>query len=275
MVNISTYYDEHPINQVAIENALIRLGKSLESLVPEDLFDFDQDHYGGLAAVDALAISGAVQAGDRVLDVCSGMGGPARYLAHNYGCSVTGIDINQLRTAAARQLTSRVALGKKVSFVCGDATKMPFESKNFSKIISQEAFLHIPDKASLFANCWRVLQPGGCLTFTDWIASPRLTDIERGALGEGMAATAIHDENDYVNFLSSAGFVDAQSEDISAWWSEILRERLRMYQTKKEETENLFGVSRHREFMEAYEIFVQAMEERRLGGARFKAFRDI
>ena len=275
MVDISTYYDEHPINQIAIENALIRLGKSLESLVPEDLFDFDQDHYGGPAAVDALAISGAVQAGDRVLDVCSGMGGPARYLAHNYDCFVTGIDVNQVRTVSARQLTSRVALEKKVSFVCGDATKMPFENEKFTKIISQEAFLHIPDKASLFANCWRVLQPGGCLTFTDWTASPRLTDIERGALGEGMAATAIHDENDYVNFLNSAGFVDVQSEDISTWWSEILRGRLKMYQTKKEETEKLFGVARYREFMEAYEIFVQAMEERRLGGSRFKAFREI
>ena len=50
---------------------------------PEDLFDLDQDHYGGAAAVEALALRAGITAGSRILDVCAGLGGPARVLAHH------------------------------------------------------------------------------------------------------------------------------------------------------------------------------------------------
>ena len=51
MVDILTYYDEHPINEPSIRTALAKEGKSLESVIPSDLFPYDQDHYGGLEAV--------------------------------------------------------------------------------------------------------------------------------------------------------------------------------------------------------------------------------
>ena len=54
MVDILTYYDQHPINEFAINDALLRSGKRLDNLVPEDLFAYDQDHYGGLAVRHAM-----------------------------------------------------------------------------------------------------------------------------------------------------------------------------------------------------------------------------
>ena len=273
MVDILTYYDQHPINEHAVHESLLREGKNLEHLVPEDLFPYDQDHYGGLDAVDALVRCASIGAGDRVLDVCSGLGGPARYLAYRHGCSVTGIDINRSRALASRRLTRRVGLQNKVSFVCGSATNMPFMNESFTRIVSQEAFLHVGNKVALFSNCHRVLATGGCFVFTDWVASPRLSDSERTLLGEGMVAAAIHQENEYLDYLRVAEFLDVEVDNLSDWWGKILRKRLKMYLEKSEETERLFGVARYREFMDAYEIFVGVIEEGKLGGTRFTAFR--
>jgi len=273
MVDILTYYDQHPINERAIVDALLREDKNLGNLQPSDLFPHDQDHYGGLAAVEALSHAAEIGASDRVLDVCSGMGGPARYLANVYGCPVTGLELNRSRVVSAARLTERVGLTDKVSFICGDATRMPFQRGTFTRVIGQEAFLHIKDKTALFANCAKVLELGGRLTFTDWVALSHLKDSERVVLGEGMAAVAIHQEGEYVDYLNAAGLSAVVVEDLSAWWMKLLRKRLQMYQQKRKVTEQLFGVERYRDFMDAYEVFVRVIEEGKLGGARFSAFR--
>ena len=61
---------------------------SMEALAP-----YDQFHGRGLEAT--LEIAGLVQAGpgDHILDIGSGIGGPARYFANRFGCRVTGIDL--------------------------------------------------------------------------------------------------------------------------------------------------------------------------------------
>ena len=271
MVDVLTYYDQHPINEKAIVDALLREDKNLGKLKPSDLFLHDQDHYGGLVAVESLSKAANIGASDRVLDVCSGMGGPARYIADAYGCQVMGLELNRSRVVSAARLTARVALADKVGFVCGDATRMPFENGTFTRVVSQEAFLHIEDKTALFANCARVLELGGCLTFTDWVASSRLTESERAVLGEGMAAVAIHGEDEYVAYLEAGVLSDIAVEDLSVWWMKLLRQRLQMYQEKREGTERLFGVRSYRDFIDAYEIFVRVVEEGKLGGARFSA----
>ena len=81
VARVVDFYDRHPINEGQILETLARRGKDLSALAPEDLFDLDQDHYGGLPAVEALARLGGVHQASRVLDLCSGLGGPARFLA--------------------------------------------------------------------------------------------------------------------------------------------------------------------------------------------------
>ena len=88
------FYDRHPISLPQVLDALRRQGKDTRSLVPEDLYDWDQDHYGGLEAVETLARRAAIGPGARVLDVCAGLGGPARFLAHRFGAHVTALDLN-------------------------------------------------------------------------------------------------------------------------------------------------------------------------------------
>jgi len=118
---VAGFYDEHPINEGEILSKLKDAGKDVNALVAEDLFAYDQDHYGGLEATDALAALLGLDASSHVLDVCSGMGGTSRYLAWKHGCRVLGVDMTGSRVRGADNLTAMVGLDDRVSFIEGDA----------------------------------------------------------------------------------------------------------------------------------------------------------
>ncbi len=164
-----------------------------------------------------------------MLDVCAGLAGPARFLAARRGCRVIGLELNAGRAAGGARLTRRVGLAGRVISVRGDAQWLPFADASFDACISQEAFLHVADKAAVLAGCHRVLRPGGRLAFTDWVAHPRLADRERGRLREWMAATTLQTLDGYRTLLGRVGFAWVSAEDLTAEWAPLLRHRLAMY----------------------------------------------
>lgn len=269
MDEIERLYNEHPINEQEILSKLEEAGKDLKSLRPEDLSIFDQDHYGGIEATDLLVERLRIGKGSRVLDVCSGLGGTSRYLAYRHGCTVVGVDRHEPRTDSAITLTERVGLSDRVSFVRGDAANLQFEDGDFDAAISQEAFLHIPDKEALLASCRRVIKPGGRLGFTDWIVRGKLSKAVQASLRDVIAAVGMVASDRYLALLESAGFSHVQFEDLSEWWQSILWSRLEMFKSLKKETVRRFGAQRHNQYIAAYTIFVEQIEKGKLGGGRF------
>ena len=263
------FYDRHPINEAQVLESARAGGAARGPLTPEDLWQWDQDHYGGLAAVEALAHRAAIVPGMAVLDVCAGLGGPARVLAHRFGVRVTGVDLTHSRCAAGARLTALVRLQPLVRHVRGDAQRLPFRSRAFDAAVSQEGLLHVPDKAAALAECARVLRPGRRLAFSDWIARPRLADNERRQLLEWMAAVSLQSTDGYRALLARAGFEGIAAEDLSEEWIAILRERLRMYRGLRVQTVARFGQARYDEYNQLYEFFVGLVEAGKLGGARF------
>ena len=104
---VAEFYQTHPISERQILEKLAAEGVSLEGLTEDVLQRHDQDHYGGIEVNDALAELAGIGAGIRVLDVCCGLGGPARYFAHNYGCNVTGIDLTPAEVKAVFKARGR------------------------------------------------------------------------------------------------------------------------------------------------------------------------
>lgn len=242
-------------------------------LAPEDLFELDQDHYGGAAAVDTLARRAGVTAGSRVLDVCAGLAGPARVLAHRRGCRVVACELNHGRAAGAARLTRLVGLARWIAVARADARAMPFATGSFDACISQEGLLHIDDKAAVLAECHRVLVRGGRLAFTDWIAHPRLGERERRQLWRWMAATTLMSLDGYRALLDRAGFRGVEAEDVSAEWRVILRDRLAMFRAMRRDTVATLGEVRYAEYDQLYTFFVGLVEGGKLGGGRFTASR--
>jgi len=265
------FYRRHPISEGQIVDALRRQGKDLARLRPEDLYDFDQDHYGGLEAVEALGRRAGIDGASRVLDVCAGLGGPARFMARRWGARVTGVDLSPDRATGARRLSAAVGLDRLVRMVRGDAQALPFRRGTFTALVSQEGFLHVPGKALTLAECRRVLRPGGRIAFSDWIAKPRLGDGERRRLDEWMAAVTLQSIESYKALLAGAGFVCVSAEDLSREWSRILRRRLEMFRGLRVDTVARLGQARYDEYDQLYAFFVELVEDGKLGGARFSA----
>ena len=265
------FYSGHPISEGQILDALRRQGKDLRRLAPEDLYDFDQDHYGGLEAVEALGRRAGIDASSHVLDVCAGLAGPARFMARRWGARITGVDLNPDRAAGARRLSAAVGLGGLVRMVRADAQALPFRAHAFTAVVSQEGLLHVPDKAAALAECRRVLLPGGRIAFSDWIATARLGDGERRRLDEWMAAVTLQSIQSYKALLAGAGFVAVGAEDLSSEWIAILRKRLEMFRGLRADTVSRLGQARYDEYDQLYAFFVGLVEAGRLGGARFSA----
>jgi sarcosine/dimethylglycine N-methyltransferase len=265
------FYDTHPINEDEILAKLAARGDDLDHLTEDTLKDFDQDHYGGIEVVEALMARAGIAPNHHVLDVCSGMGGPARWIAHRIGCRVTGLDFTLSRVEAARRLTARVRLDGRVDFVHGDATAMPLDPDTFDVAISQESWLHIPDKAAVMAECARVLKPGGTLAFTDVALRAPLTPDEEARMGAEMQAPGIAPVDRYLDLMTANGFILVSNEDLSAQWTGVLVRRLSMYRTLRDTTVAKFGAAHFEAWDRTYGFFVGLFGAGKLGGARLVA----
>jgi ubiquinone/menaquinone biosynthesis C-methylase UbiE len=269
------FYDRHPISEEQVLAEVRRRRGPLADgpVSADDLFEFDQDHYGGLAAVDTLASLAAIGGGTQVLDLCAGLAGPARFLASRRGCHVVAVELNAGRAAGAARLTRLVRLHTRVRVVRGDATALPFAAGRFDACVSQEALLHIEDKAAVLGEAHRVLAPGGRLAFTDWVARAALGDGERRRLYEWMAATTLQCLDGYRALLGAAGFRGVTAEDLADEWRAILRARLQMFRAMREATIARLGERRYEEYDQLFAFFVGLIEAGKLGGGRFSASR--
>jgi sarcosine/dimethylglycine N-methyltransferase len=265
------FYDTHPINEDEILGKLAARGTNLDTLTEDELKDFDQDHYGGVHVVDVLADRAGIRREHHVLDVCSGMGGPARWIAHRYGCRVTGLDFTESRVEAAKRLTRRVRLDHLVDFVQGDATAMPLSDSRYDVLIGQESWLHIPDKAALIQQCARVVKPTGTIAFTDIVLRAELTRGEQQRLAAEMHAPTIASADRYAELLENNGCQVELREDLSDEWKRILVDRLAMYRSLRDTTIAKFGEARFLEYDRAYSHFVSLFVAGKLGGARLVA----
>ena len=147
-------------------------GKDVAQPTRDDLAPFDEFHQGGRDSTRTLARYAELRPGARVLDVGSGIGGPARTLAAEFGCRVTGIDLTAEFCRASGMLNELVGLAGRIDIRCGNALDMPFESSSFDVVWSQNTLMNIGDKAALFHEIGRVLRPGGRFAFEAVLAGP-------------------------------------------------------------------------------------------------------
>ncbi len=267
------FYERHPISAQIILAKLESERGSLDGLRPDELFAHDQDHYGGLGANDALAKYAHIGRDTRVVDFCAGLGGPARYFAHRYGAFVTGIELTPARVMGAAELTRRVRLEDRVQVIEGDVTNVSLPSASQDAVVSQEALLHVPDIARAFAEAYRLLRPGGRLAFTNWVAHQPLSAAEAKLLWDGMAAATLINIDRHAELLRSVGFEIEAIDDETEAWGVILAERLRMYQKLRGEAETAGTPAGHDDFYRSYVLFVDLVQKKTMGGARFSALK--
>ena len=267
------FYDRHPISCDIILAKLRARRGHLEGLRPDDLFAHDQDHYGGLAATDALARGAQIGNGSRVADFCAGLGGTVRYLAHRYGANVTGIELTPSRVAGAQELTKRVGLQEAARIIEGNVMDVPLDDGTMDAIVSQEAFCHVPDVNRALAEAFRILKKSGRLAFTDWIAHEPLATDDAQLMWDGMAIQPLRSIPDYRHLVETNGLTVLSVTDLTDEWGPILKERLAMYQRLREEARQAGTPMGHDAFHKSYIRFVELIQQRKLGGIRIVALK--
>ncbi len=153
-----------------ILSELDRAGKNVEALTRQDLLTFEEFHLRGRKATRELAGIVDLQPGMRVLDVGSGVGGPARTLVDEYGCQVTGFDVSWEYCRAAHALNIRTGFSDRIDICCAQALASPFARGVFDVIWMQHVAMNIEDKPGLLEELWRLLRPGGRLALHEILA---------------------------------------------------------------------------------------------------------
>ena len=145
-----------------VYNELRELGnKEGDPLQVDDLGGLDHLHYHGTQAVDhAIKVTG-INATTLVLEVGSGIGGPARHIAQQTGAKVMALELQADQNTLATEITARCGLSSRISHVCGDVLTYDWQGKSFDVIVSWLTLYHIGDRQTLLQRCKDALRPGG------------------------------------------------------------------------------------------------------------------
>lgn len=144
-----------------IRAGLAEMGHDPDRISPEVLKPVDEFHIGGAEATDALLQKVNIQPDTDVLDIGSGIGGPARTISARYNCRVTGVDLTPHFVETARALSAMCGMADRVRFEVGSATALPLDDASFDLALLLHVGMNVPDKAALFAEARRVLRDGG------------------------------------------------------------------------------------------------------------------
>jgi cyclopropane fatty-acyl-phospholipid synthase-like methyltransferase len=257
------------VNVERINNELAALGiDNDEALTPAQLFPFDQYHYHGTDAVQVAAYLLGLGPTSHILDVGSGLGGPARYLASTMGCHVTALELQSELHALATRLTARCGLGQHITHVCGDALSVAFPEATFDAVVSGLTLHHIPERPRLLAHLARMLRRGGQCYIEDLcqrapFAPSDLPDVHHTLFGVTLTSIA-----DYVQDLHEAGFTEITATDLSEDWATFCGARTTAWQADRPRHVRVHGEPIYTRLDTFYTVVLRLFGSGSLGGVR-------
>jgi ubiquinone/menaquinone biosynthesis C-methylase UbiE len=196
--------------------ALAAEGVDLDHATADELAPFDHFHGRGLEATEQAAGLVTATPSDHILDVGSGIGGPARYFARRFGCRVTGIDLTAEFCETARVLTRAAGLADRIAFQQGDALAMPFADASFDGAYSMNVSMNIADKAGLYREIRRVLRPGAWFVLAEIAQGPAGPPSYPTPWARTAETSFLATPEDTHAALAAAGFTVVQSRDTAA-----------------------------------------------------------
>lgn len=210
-----------------------------------------------------------------VLDLGCGYGSTARYLATNFGCRVTGVNISEKELELARERSTAADLDHLLSFEYGDFHRLDYADESYDIVWSQEAFLHAADKTGVLSECRRVLRERGSLIFTDILVRRDTPEKDRVQIYDRVKSPEMWDFDDYANSLSELGFSVPRTEDWSGYVARSyawVRDRLRENQ---EALIPRIGAETIDHTLDSLSFWVASAEAGNIGWALFVAVKPV
>ena len=222
---VSKHYGISGLGEIILDAAQ-RSGLDVEALTPADLAPVDEFHMGGRAATAHIVGLMELDTGARVLDIGSGLGGVARFLAAEIGCYATGIDLTPEFVAVAQMLTERTRLSELADFHVGSALDLPFEDDAFDAATTFHVAMNISDRSQMYSEAARVIRPGGNFAIYDVMKGSSDGMIFPVPWSETEEASFLTTPNEMEALLSDAGFEIVHNDDRSELGIEVHRARI-------------------------------------------------
>ena len=255
-----------------IFNELKEIGKSTSSsLLVEDLTKFDQWHYHGTDAIDIFIEKLEINEKTKILDVGSGMGGPARYIANKTGAEITAIELQSDQNNLAKDLTKKCGLSNKVSHICGDILDYDFKNQTFDAVVSWLTLYHIANHEILLKKLFDLLNPNGFFYTEDITSRINLSDADRKEIKKEIYGIHLPYFDKYISNLEQNGFKLIFSEDMSSSWTDFTKERIKQYNSEKERNIRVHGKEVVDSLNSFYNFVGQYFSNGKLGGIRVVA----
>ena len=134
----------------------------------EEISDIDQLHYNGIEAVNEAILKTKIKENNIVLDIGSGIGGPARYLANKTNAKVYAVELQKSLNDIASELTHNYKLDKNIFHINADILEYNFNKIKFNNIVSWLALYHIPKRAELLKILYNLLDDKGYMYVEDF-----------------------------------------------------------------------------------------------------------
>lgn len=181
-----------------------------------------------------------------VLETASGSGGPALHIAQKYGCSVTGIDINEegIKTANQNAVVRGITNAK---FQLGDVgCRFSFDDATFDAVLCIDAANHFPARFHVLQEWSRLLKPGGRVLFTDPVVISGQVTFEELSYRSSIGVFVFMPRETTEKFVVDAGLKLIKCEDVTAnavmtsgrWHDAREKRRERLIQIEGEERFN-------------------------------------
>lgn len=195
-----------------------------EAAVRQEAYGEDLGQSSWLTAREWLEFADllAVGPGSEVLEVGSGSGGPAVYLALARGCRITGVDINEHGVRNAARLAQARGVADRVEFHAVDASQpLPFPDRRFDALVSNDAMCHIRDRSAVLRDWCRVLRPGGRALFTDAMVLTGIVSHEELAIRSSTGFYLFVPPGENERLLRAAGFAVLAVRDVTRNAAEV------------------------------------------------------
>ena len=150
-----------------IIDAMQAAGISPDTVTVEQLAPVDHFHARGFPATVELADQLPIKAGQHLVDIGCGIGGPAHYIAKRFNCRVSGVDITPAFVEAANKLTTLVGMEGTVDVQLGDGHELPYADETYDGGYTQHVTMNVADRHKFFAEAFRVLKPGSFFALTE------------------------------------------------------------------------------------------------------------
>ena len=252
-----------------IFNELREIGKSTSStLLVEDLTKFDQLHYHGTDAIDIFIEKLEINEKTKILDVGSGIGGPARYIADKTGAEITAIELQSDQNNLAKDLTKKCGLSNKVNHICGDILDYDFKNQTFDAVVSWLTLYHIANHEILLKKLFDLLNPNGFFYTEDITSRINLSDADLKEIKKEIYGIHLPYFDNYISNLEQNGFKLIFSEDMSSSWTDFTKERIKKYNSEKERNIRVHGKEVYDSLNSFYNFVGQYFSNGKLGGIR-------